>query len=422
VLPVTIFISYAHEDAGWCDKLKAHLRIVERDGVAKVWTDAEIELGAEWDVEIRTALNEAKVILLLVSSDFINSDFCYGKEMVTAMERHDSGDAIVVPVSTRYVDWGMAPFGKLQGYDPKHPLSEGDADKNLADLVSKLRTAILKRWSGNGAGPIPVSRSTLKEPPVALPYLCDRSVQEQVLREMMGQTRAAAVRRPYLILVHGAHDECHEGFLNRLEKVTLPRLLEMDTKPVSRLDLQWPEGVSETGTVVQVFGTLLADSLKLSPFVPLEQMQLFATGATGISMFTCVLDGMVRDRNTPVLVNKFLEFWNLWPDVPVGRALVVCLDIKYEAGSRGMRKIVAQTSVESFKGLFGCKLPELHAVERYECEALYGNPYVREYVDSSRRPNWEADVDRLYLEFPRAGIPMSKLVPHLREMLPRYAR
>ncbi len=70
--------------------------------------------GEEWANAIAQNLNIANVILLLVSADFLNSDYCYNKEMKRAVERHDNSEACVIPIITRPVDWKGALFAKLQ--------------------------------------------------------------------------------------------------------------------------------------------------------------------------------------------------------------------------------------------------------------------------------------------------------------------
>ena len=113
---VRIFISYAHEDVALRERLRVHLSQLERDGLVKAWDDREIPAGSRWADEIDERLESADVILLLVSADYIGSEFCYGKEMARAMERHNSTDdhAMVIPVILRKCDWKTAPFGRFQ--------------------------------------------------------------------------------------------------------------------------------------------------------------------------------------------------------------------------------------------------------------------------------------------------------------------
>lgn len=112
---IVVFCSYSHKDEKFLKKMITHLSILKRQGVIKEWWDGEIGAGEEWQQEIDEHLEAADIILLLVSADFIASDFCWGKEMTRALDRHDAGAALVIPVVLRPVDWqGGAPFSRLQ--------------------------------------------------------------------------------------------------------------------------------------------------------------------------------------------------------------------------------------------------------------------------------------------------------------------
>jgi hypothetical protein len=112
--PVELFYSYAHKDEKFRTELEKHLSILKRNRVIADWHDRKIIAGHDWEKEIDERLNTAKVILLLVSADFLASDYCYGVEMNRALERHKAGDARVIPVIIRNVYWKGAPFGNLQ--------------------------------------------------------------------------------------------------------------------------------------------------------------------------------------------------------------------------------------------------------------------------------------------------------------------
>ena len=112
--PVTIFYSYSHKDEELKDQLDTHLALLSKKGLIKTWHDRRIIPGQKWDTAIDSHLDESDIVILLVSADFIASDYCYGKEVVRAMERHERNEAKVIPVIVRAVDWIDAPFGRLQ--------------------------------------------------------------------------------------------------------------------------------------------------------------------------------------------------------------------------------------------------------------------------------------------------------------------
>jgi TIR domain len=113
-MPVKVFFCYAREDEVLLGKLKTHLRPLERAGLIEMWYDREIRAGSEWEKEIDKHLTEAQIVLLLVSPDFLDSDYCYQNEMTKAIERHEQGEARVIPVILRSSNWKLAPIGKLQ--------------------------------------------------------------------------------------------------------------------------------------------------------------------------------------------------------------------------------------------------------------------------------------------------------------------
>src|SRR5262249_21930305 len=112
--PLSLFISDSQKDDPRREKLEAHLALLSRSGLFDVWHDRKIGAGREWAGKINDTLERADVVLLLVSADFLASDYCQDKELARAMERHVQGTARVVPVILRACDWEGSAFGKLQ--------------------------------------------------------------------------------------------------------------------------------------------------------------------------------------------------------------------------------------------------------------------------------------------------------------------
>ena len=111
---VKVFISYAHKDEVFRADLDAHLKLFQRIGLIEKWDDRLLKPGEEWRGEIDQNLARADIILFLVSSDFLNSDFCWKEEMTRALKRHEAREARVIPVIIRDVAWQKAKFAKLQ--------------------------------------------------------------------------------------------------------------------------------------------------------------------------------------------------------------------------------------------------------------------------------------------------------------------
>jgi hypothetical protein len=111
---VRIFYAYAHKDESLRDKLAKHLKRLDGSHISTEWYDREILPGADWATVLHRNLNNADIILLLISADFIASDYCYGIEMKIALERHNKGHAHVIPIILRPVLWEDKPISKLQ--------------------------------------------------------------------------------------------------------------------------------------------------------------------------------------------------------------------------------------------------------------------------------------------------------------------
>ena len=141
---VELFYAYSHRDEGLREQLENHLSILRRQGIITDWHDRKIGAGREWEGEIHEHLNTAHIILLLVSSDFLASDYCYDIEVNQAMKRHEVGEARVIPIILRSVDWEDAPFGKLQALprDAKPVTKWEDQDEAFANIAKGIKKAI----------------------------------------------------------------------------------------------------------------------------------------------------------------------------------------------------------------------------------------------------------------------------------------
>jgi hypothetical protein len=145
-MPVKIFFCYAHEDEALLNKLKSHLRPLQRKDLIDVWYDRDISAGMKWEEEIDKHLNEANIILLLVSPDFMDSDYCYGKEMQRALERDQQGEACVIPIILRPIYWQDV-LGDLQAL-PKEgrPIVDRywhNLDEAFFNVAEGIRTVVM---------------------------------------------------------------------------------------------------------------------------------------------------------------------------------------------------------------------------------------------------------------------------------------
>ncbi len=142
--PLNLFYSYTHADETQRDQLEKHLSQLRREGMIAAWHDREILPGGAWADEIDTHLETASIILLLVSPDFLASDYCYEKEMLRALERHRRGDTRVIPIILRSCDWQHSPLKDLQclPHDGKPATEWDNPDAAFLDITKGLRKVI----------------------------------------------------------------------------------------------------------------------------------------------------------------------------------------------------------------------------------------------------------------------------------------
>ncbi|MBL7780093.1 MAG: SUMF1/EgtB/PvdO family nonheme iron enzyme [Saprospiraceae bacterium] len=118
--PLKTFICYAHEDRTTVSALRKHLNLYEKKGVLEIWDDGQILAGQDWDKAIKVKLENAQLILLFVSVDFINSDYIEKTELQAALQRHRDGLAKLIPIIVRRCVWeDYFELGNFQALPPK---------------------------------------------------------------------------------------------------------------------------------------------------------------------------------------------------------------------------------------------------------------------------------------------------------------
>jgi formylglycine-generating enzyme required for sulfatase activity len=142
--PISLFYSYSHKDEDLRLKLETHLSALRRGGLIAEWHDRKLEPGDAWQGEIDRHLTSAEIVLLLVSSDFIASDYCWGEEMTKALARHERGEARVIPVILRHCRWQSTPLARLQVVpkDAKPIASWLDQDEAFDDVVASIGRSV----------------------------------------------------------------------------------------------------------------------------------------------------------------------------------------------------------------------------------------------------------------------------------------
>ncbi len=145
-MKVKIFYSYSHKDEELRERFEIHMNVLKRIKIIEDWHDRKILPGQNWENSITHEINNADIIVFLISADFLASDYCYEKEVVLSLERHAKGECIVVPIILRDCVWQGSLFDKIQGLpkDMKPVISKywHDQDEAFVDIVTGLKTII----------------------------------------------------------------------------------------------------------------------------------------------------------------------------------------------------------------------------------------------------------------------------------------
>jgi len=207
IMTIEVFISYSHKDQAFREELEIHLSNLKRQNIISSWYDGNIAPGSELEPQIIDHLMSAQIILLLISADFIHSDFCYSIEMKQAIDRHNAREARVIPIVLRPTDWQGAPFDtlKMLPTDAKAITKWRRRDDAFADIVQGIRASIHELTiTGKTANPSIVSYTPTKVPIWNVPY--QRNLlftgREDVLKKLYDALRAgktAALAQPQAI-------------------------------------------------------------------------------------------------------------------------------------------------------------------------------------------------------------------------------
>jgi internalin A len=143
-LPVRAFVSYSHKDLEYLKELRSALAPLMRLQKLQLWDDRDIDAGDEWEKVIFQQLEEADIVLCLVSADFVASEFCYKKEFGVALEAHRKGEKTIVPVMLRQTDWSGLPLAEIQGTPGEWITSAKNKDEAWTKVSESLRPALDK--------------------------------------------------------------------------------------------------------------------------------------------------------------------------------------------------------------------------------------------------------------------------------------
>jgi TIR domain/inactive STAND len=312
--PINVFFSYSHRDEALRDELSKHLATLQRQGLIAEWHDRQIPPGEDWAGAIDDNLHRAHVILLLISSDFLASKYCYENEMTCALERHAKKEAVVVPILLRPCSWSGSPFEKLQAL-PKNalPVTKWDnQDDAFMDIAEGIRRIVKKaRAARPGAGPM-LGDEVFR--------LCDRDEQEDEFEELLRRNapvQVCGIRAPEV--------ELPDSLATRLTHLSLRRFVR---GPVTSKLIPWPE----VADPVAGRQSLIA---RLSRELECETRELSAEAFVG-ALSSRLEEAIVLRHNLRVerwqagareLLREYLAFWDEVNDRGPAPRLIVFLNL-----------------------------------------------------------------------------------------------
>lgn len=320
----------------------------------------------------------------------------------------------------------------------EHTVSGFTTPDNLAALVSSA----VARWR--------YTQRKSVEVPFLLPYLADRSEQSHRLEKALREHATSSARRPLLVVVHGDEHEAHDMFLDRLEQVTLPRLLKLDTenRKVSSYRVSWSEPDVGVDDRLERLRARVAAALDEDSTASDEQLARHVASHRAPVLVTSSIVSSDWQRQEPELIERWADWWRSWTDLPPGQQLLVVLDVLYkstpDAGfvqrwrrqSRTDRIRAFLTSLErrADSGLSVAVLPELKAVRETDIVHWLNSELVEFCRHAAGAAGDPARVKEALLPQLRElfrveaastrsdGVPMERLGKAMRELIDRALR
>src|SRR2546423_489183 len=152
-----VFISYSHADRRFLDRLRVFLKPLERDGRVEWWDDTRLKAGSKWREEIKTAVDNARVAVLLISADFFASDFIHKNELPPLLEAAARDEAVLLSVVLQPVDFSKTKLSEIQAVnDPSRPLgklrSRAERDEVWVQVTRAIEVALSSSGPAEATG------------------------------------------------------------------------------------------------------------------------------------------------------------------------------------------------------------------------------------------------------------------------------
>jgi len=388
-----LFISYSHRDKDWCEKLLGHLSGLEQASLIERWFDGKIRPGDDWNGSISTELDDADIIVLLVSANYVNSIFCW-LEVDRAMQRSAARQAKVVPVLLDFYNLSELPYASLQVFPAPDKPVRSNQWESPDQALSEVSKAIEKiAWSLRGAVKKPrLLNPNREELRTLLHHLCDRRPQTEALGEAFNPAKRKA-GRPFMIVLQGGRLDALEQFLGRLRHSVLPKFL--GSKPGRWSPVFLPDYRSVKTPPQELFCPRLADSLGISPWSTPEQIHaVFKTGSAS-SILPLTIAASEWSEHTYRLLEKYLALWEEWPDSSEDRLILPTVTVEYDSGEKSALEIqerLKRLRVDRRQKLNGVLLPPLPPVPKTDFQRWIQEDSVRKLLESPEKAADNLDI------------------------------
>lgn len=427
------------------DKLEKSLAVLEHSGLIRIRHSGSIRAGSESEREHTRLMEEAHVILLLVSLEFLASDRCYSNDLAHALERHERGEAHLIPVILRPCPWEDTDFGGLAALpEGGRPVSKWDTqDEGLTNVVKAIRSLVVE---GVKVGAPKPTGSLKRDIPRLLPYLCNRTEQEVKLSSIFSAERAR-LHRPAVCIVHGHEEECHDMFALRLKHNSLPRLLRESAPSrisVHDLLLPFPSSIQNAELGFRRLRDTLAEKVTNRRDATDKEIAKALSCFRSPVLIHTYLSAEAWGSHCPELIDAFIKYWSDFPDLMLTARLFVCLFVIYRgnstelvqaepteasgpnSGSGSARKYISNLDFTAYDGIRGVVLPEMSTVPLVDAENYFRDRFFYEICKyhSPSFCNVQGAVEEIRLYYKKAAhkdaaghVPLQHLAKELRRVL-----
>jgi hypothetical protein len=425
-----VFLSHNSKDKPAVEQLARQLRDEYK---IRSWLDKwNLVPGDSWQQAIDEALDRCQTFAVFVGPSGIGS--WENPEMEVALdERARDRKRRVIPVllpgAPDNTNLKLPSFLRLLTWvDFRSGLNDKTA---LYLLYCGIKGIPPGDVAGSAQHPSPPARTVSPLVKNFLPYLADCSNQEFYLQDMV---RNDTWQSPLMVIVHGDEYQCLEKFRERLEKVSLPRLMQLSEEHdvIKSYPINWPTAMSDVKEFPPRLLKSLSDAVMRHGVGSKEDLQReLAQHPVPVLIHATIISSEWK-KHGGALLDLYMKFWQGWPQLAPRQRLLVFLFIKYESKhskrvlfSKPLNEqIVAQVTSFDFSlysPLRGIVLPRLNGVTRAEAEDWARSDAVRALCDSElvirEIREWYA---REAIDAEQQTVPMEKVVDALKRYLDKY--